>query len=226
MSNPLTPYVNVRPFIEGVFVKYKDSKFIARDGAILTEEMCFLGLGTLTAVQRFENGFPTVIWPDEKGLLPDPETLNETIPEEQWPDGLNGQKDAPYKYVHRVVLLNIADASTYTTCNSTVGQRIAVKRLEERVRNMRMLRGARVTPVIQLASAPMRTQWGERPRPEYRVVDWRIIDDGSTPAAIEHNPDPTSGGSGVAAAAAAAALPGTPVDPVSLAEEMNDSIPI
>jgi hypothetical protein len=106
-----------------------------------------------------------------------------------------------------VYLIDPISAATYTFISATVGARIAVERLSDQVRTMRALRGENVVPLVELGSAPMKTRFtASKQRPAFTVVEWRYLGGGNGGApAIEHKP--------------------TPVEPVTLAEELNDEIP-
>ena len=98
----------------------------------------------------------------------------------------------------------------YTFSNSTVGARIAVGRLADRVQMMRAMRAPTVVPVVKLSSKIMVTKYGEKARPDFEIVEWRNLGGGGEPAAIEHKSDDK---------------PGTAVKPVTASEELNDQIP-
>ena len=80
------------------------------------------------------------------------------------------------------------------------------------------LRGANVVPLVKLDSKPMKTKYGQKLRPEFTILEWRQL-----------------GGGGPKEAARIAHQPGQqhpddcaglqPVEPVSIEEEMNDSLP-
>jgi hypothetical protein len=66
---------------------------------------------------------------------------------------------------------------------ATIGTKIAVTQLKDQVRWMRRMRGKDMRPLVQLSSAPFRTQYGMRKRPDFQVVDWVDLGDpGAIPA--------------------------------------------
>jgi hypothetical protein len=70
---------------------------------------------------------------------------------------------------------------------------------------MRKFRGANCTAVVKLAKKAMRTKFGTKLRPDFEIDSWfGFSSDGGAPA-IEHKP--------------------ASVEPVTLAEELNDEIP-
>jgi hypothetical protein len=65
----------------------------------------------------------------------------------------------------------------------TAGQRIAIDRLTDKIQTMRMLRGARVVPLVTLSKVTMKTKFGPKPRPEFEIIGWRDMDNYSKPPA-------------------------------------------
>jgi hypothetical protein len=177
-------------------------------------------LGTALALQRWENGLPaeTIIKrPGEP--LPDVDERNKKIPQKKWEKDDDGKPRPPWQKQYVVYLLDPATAAVFTFINSTKGAEIAVERLKHRVNLMRALRGARVVPVVKLDSKPMSTRHGVKQRPEFTILDWRKL--GEPPSAVPAMPS--------AVPAMPSAVPaieqiGEPVKPVSLKEEMNDSV--
>jgi hypothetical protein len=105
--------------------------------------------------------------------LPDVNDLNETVPKSEWELGLDGKPKPPRQHQVIVYLIDPASGGFFTYLNSTIGARIAVDQLREKVITMRALRGARVVPVVKLAHRPMKTAFGMKHRPEFEVVEWR-----------------------------------------------------
>jgi hypothetical protein len=89
--------------------------------------------------------------------LPDPDQLNAAIPVSEWEEGPDGRPRPPWAHYVVVYLVNPATATKYIYTAATVGGHIAVEQLKENVLTMRMLRGARVMPLVALSSKPMKT---------------------------------------------------------------------
>jgi hypothetical protein len=201
--------------IQGTIAACVDGVWAARDGSALPSPM--IGLGTTLALQCWRDGKPvetTVKRPGQR--LPDIDSLNAAIPEEEWEEGLDGNPRAPWVLQHVVYLLDPKDASVFTFLNSTAGAAIAVRELKDKVKMMRTLRGANVAPVVELSAKPMKTKFGTKQRPHFRIIDWREL--GGPPA----TPPPAIGGP---QAVAAIEQLGSPVKPVSTAEAFNDQVP-
>jgi hypothetical protein len=148
------------------------------DGIEPSKDKRFIGLGTAEAVQCWRDEMPIETIVKKAGMpLPDIAELNAKIPQSQWEDGLNGPRP-PWVHSFIAYFLDPADGSIWTYINSTVGARIAVERLRENVHWMRRLRGERVVPLVELASRPMKTKFGQKLRPEFVIKGWRDLESG------------------------------------------------
>jgi hypothetical protein len=208
--------------IQGVILKCVDGRWTDGDGLTPPNEMLVIGLTHAVQCWGKDKDLLDTIIEQPNEPLPDPEALNAQIPEEEWGLDLNGEPRPPWQFNWVVYLLDIASASTYTYLNSTMGARIAVERLEDKLKWMRMLRGNDVTPIVRLESRPMKTSFGQKMRPEFTIIDWRDLGVGiqqtATPQ-IEHKTE-----------AAAEPTPkkvkvGKPVKPTTIQEELNDDLP-
>jgi hypothetical protein len=170
-----------------------------------------IALATTTCVQHWQDQTPVETIIKQPGVpLPDIDELNRRIPEKEWETGLDGKPRRPYVKEWVAYLLDPRDASIYTFINSTRGAEIAVEKLQSRVKWMRALRGDKVVPIVELNSKPMKTDYGVKQRPEFKINgEWRELGT-LAPAqdmpAIEHI--------------------GTPVKEPTLQEEMGgDEVP-
>jgi hypothetical protein len=202
----------------GPFAKFSSDNanlWTATDGTVFTDADRFLATGTDKFLQRFEEGIPKIEQPKSGELLQDTaDDLNKKIPQDQWPIGLNRQPEPPWKPTYAVYLLRVRDAAMYTASNSTVGHRIAVHNLTDRVKIMQKLRGD-VLPVVTLSAKPMKTKFGLKQRPHFEIVEWQTFGGGDGGGkVIEHKPSD----GGVAAI-------GKPVKEPTLAEELDDDLP-
>ena len=192
--------------IQGTILRCVDGVWSAKDGTELPPDKCYVALSTALALQRWENGLPaeTIIKrPGEP--LPDVDELNKKIPQKKWEKGIDGKPRPPWQKQYVVYLLDSATAAVFTFINSTKGAEIAVEHLKHRVKLMRALRGDRVVPVVKLDSKPMSTQFGVKQRPEFTITDWRELGGSSSAVPVIEQI-------------------GAPMKPVSLQEELNDSI--
>jgi hypothetical protein len=213
--------------IQGVILKCVDGRWLDGDRLAPPSEMLVIGLThALQCWGKDKDLLDTTIeQPDEP--LPDPEALNAQIPQEEWGLGLDGEPRPPWQFNWVVYLLDVASASTYTYLNSTMGARIAVERLEDKLKWMRMLRGNDVTPIVRLESRPMKTSFGQKMRPEFTIIDWRDLGVGIQQTAapqIEHKAE-TVTEPPLAHKKKAKVTVGKPVKPVTIQEELNDDLP-
>ena len=129
----------------------------------------------MTIVQQWLDKKPIETIIKEKGKdWPDVDALNEAIPRSEWEIGIDGQPRRPWQVQRVVYLVEEKTAERFTYANRTVGANIAVSDLKARVADMRFMTGDdTVLPVVELASAPMKTRFGLNIRPEFRVTSWR-----------------------------------------------------
>ena len=226
--------------IRGVIAKCIDGRWADADGLPMPERL--LVVGTTRALQCWREQKPIDTLIEEPGEpLPNVDELNEQIPHNEWEPGLDGRPRPPWQLNWVAYLVNPGTADCYTYINSTVGARIAVERLNDKLELMRRMRGADVTPIVALDSRPMKTNFGQKLRPEFRVLEW--IDMAPPPPAITHQAvlqleqhkaaprepkpaaEPPSTKAEKTENSKKTTKVGKPVEPVSVAEEMNDEIP-
>jgi hypothetical protein len=199
--------------IQGVIIRCVDGVWSAKDGTSLSPAARLVVLTTGEALQRWENQRPVETIVKQPGQpLPDADELNAKIPKKGWEKGLDGQLRAPWVKQHFAYLLDPRDASVFTFINSTVGARIAVERLKDRVKMMRALRGERVVPIVELGSKPMTTGFGTKQRPDFVIHDWRNLGGPQAVSAL------------AAKEPATVEQIGQPVKRVSVQEELDDEI--
>ena len=194
--------------IVGTLLKFVDGVW-TESGITVPAGTKLLALATNQVLQKWSD--QRVIETISKKPLPDLEQLNGAIPQSEWELDLNEQPRPPWQRTFIVYLLNPNSCEKFTFANSTVGARIAVQTLQDSVAWMRKLRDNNVVPQVELTSKPMKTRFGVKPRPDFKILSWHGMG-GSTPPQIEHQQQ---------------ILPGlTRVKPVTVAEELNDEIPI
>jgi len=194
--------------IQGEILRFADGRWATKEGATMSADLQLIAVGMTRALQRWEAKMPVETLVETPGeRLPDIDDLNAAIPVGEWEAGLDGKPRPPWVLQQVVYLIDPRTAAAFTYLNSTVGARIAVERLADKVARMRMLRGSRVLPVVKLDSKPMKTKFGTKPRPEFTITDWR-----------EFTPTPQ------ALPASEQKALGKPVKAVSVAEELDDEI--
>jgi len=157
----------------------------------------YAAVDTILVYLKWENGKATYVTPDERGILPERDTLGDTD-EALWPKGkFSPDPEDPWKINRVVYLLNTTTAGMLTFVSPTAGAHAATRELVEQVDRMRQFRPGAI-PIVRLSSMEMSTQYGPRKRPHFEVVDWR----GGTVADAPR------------------------IEPPTLREEMNDEMPI
>jgi hypothetical protein len=159
--------------IQGELLKCVDGNWTDRDG-LSVPNTPLLALSTATIIQRWENQKPIeTIFKRPGQPFPDIDDLNAAIPQSEWEEGVDGNPRPPWQLQKVVYLLCELTAERYTFASGTIGAHIAVDNLRTRVRDMRFMRGAGVIPVVELSNKPMKTKFGTKLRPEFRIVGWR-----------------------------------------------------
>jgi hypothetical protein len=183
--------------------------------------------------------------------LPDPDVLNASIPQSEWPIGLSGEPEKPWKVVFVIYLVDFRLGCMYTFESDTFGALLCYDALDEAITVQRMLRGAHVFPVVHLEQRPWKSsRFGPQMRPHLQPTgDWRTpsnllpqtpalqIGGPTTPAASTPTPTPetpagTPPSSAPTTPPASAASPSstlldhmTPVKPVTVGELIADELP-
>jgi hypothetical protein len=200
--------------IQGTLVKFtNDSTWVTRDDDELPSDLELVAVDVARVVQKWEDGSPVETIPLEPGQkFPDVDAMNAEIPQDQWGEGPDGKPRGPWQAQHILYLVDLKTMDKYTFATGTVGGRIAVGDLRDKLVWMRRVRGPAVYPIVTLADKFMNTKFGGRQRPHFQIVRWVKL-----------------GGEGVEALPPPPATPTpavtlAPVQEPTLAEEMNDSI--
>ena len=110
---------------------------------------------------------------------PKPPRPNSFSDPSEWPDGLDGNPADPWRYAKFLYLVDPVSAEVFTFTSSTTGGRIGLSDLSSQIQLMRSTRPGAV-PVIELQSRPMKTKFGMKPRPFFRVMGWRVKSEEAT----------------------------------------------
>jgi hypothetical protein len=198
-------------------------------------------MGCTRALQCWQDQKPVDSILEQPGKpLPDADTLNSQIPQNEWElDPNNGQPKPPWVLQHICYLIDPHSGETYTFINSTKGAQIAIERLGDKFQWMRALRG-NVVPIIKLDSRPMQTRFGQKIRPEFTVIEWRelgqngdgILEQKAVPQIEQAKPGPAEQLDRFAttktdAKPATKKKPtiGKPVRPPTIQDELGDDLP-
>lgn len=175
--------------IQGTLARCVDGHWTDKDGGALPKQL--LALTTVTVLQHWQNQKPIETILKRPGKpLPDVDALNAKIPQNEWEAGIDGNPRPPWQKQYIVYLLDPSSAAKFTYANGTTGARIAVENLKDQVKWMRALRGNNVTPLVELATKPMKTKFGQKLRPEFKIVRWVELGQAVEAAPrIEHKPN-------------------------------------
>jgi len=201
MSNDITTYepeprddgfsgsLNSGRLMKGAFLKWNDaSHWQDRDGLAPPSPLLVIAINEI--LQKWKDGKAEII--TEKPL-PDPEVLNSVIPKREWQIGLDNQPQKPWKHTIVVYFVNLATGEFFTYAASTTGAHIAYDALKEAVITMRALRGRRAMPIVNLAERPMKTKFGMKLRPHFKIIDWKIPGDDAKAVPAKPTPPQISG---------------------------------
>jgi len=177
--------------IRGKVLRFKDDNYIA-------DKTDIVELGTkLTAVAM------TTCWvkwdAEGKAIETRVTASGETHPyraaldsndPKEWPDGLDGKPNDPWKDTRHVYLIG-PQAEQYTFVTATIGGLRAVAELKDQIALYRRVHPG-ACPVVELAVADMPTKFGPKSRPSFKVVGW--IDPQANGAAPKSLPTTLSAG--------------------------------
>jgi hypothetical protein len=155
-----------------------------------------------------------VLEPGEK--FPDVTAWNGKLPHTEWVMGLNGLR-GPWQTQQIVYFLDPRSMAQFHWPDGTTGGSIAISEAVDSIRAMRRFRPG-AAPIVELSSTFMPTKFGGRQRPHFVVHSWVSMPgkEPQQPAALPNPAAPTVTGEAITLDA---------VEPVSLAEEMDDDIP-
>ncbi len=105
-----------------------------------------------------------------------------------WPLGLDGEPADPWRDTRYLYLVNPRTGADYTFITDSYGGRKGVGSLKSKIMNVRMAHPGAL-PVVKCTTAPFKTSYGMKKRPEFEVIDWRNAD-GCSGANTPNDPQP------------------------------------
>jgi hypothetical protein len=210
--------------IQGILLKFtNEATWVTRDGDELPANLELVAVDVGRVVQKWQDQQPVetiILEPHQK--FPDIQEMNEKVPREDWVEGPDGQPRGPWQAQHILYLLDPKTMDKYTFPTGTTGGRIAVGELRDKTVWMQRLRGPNVYAVVLLSDTFMRTRFGGRQRPHFKIVRWvRLDGEGGEVEALP----PPSPHKPAQQTTAQSDLPLTTVEEPSIQEDMNDAIP-
>jgi len=210
--------------IQGTLLKCIDGVWtLAQEGTPVPENTRLLVLGTIVTIVRWKDKKPAeeLVW-QPGNPLPNVDELNAKISQSEWEFGPDGEPRPPYVKTYVVHFISPATAERFTFKNSTAGAARAVWEVADKVKWMRLMRGANVVPLVKLANRPMTTRFGKKIRPHFEIIEW--LEPGGGSPQLEHKTHGNGGGSsGNAYAEVKSGM--RIVEPVTTSEELDDEIP-
>jgi hypothetical protein len=162
--------------IRGKMIKFKDGKFTVDKTETLPASAKLIAISTIMAWVHWDDSKPVEHrvtqtgqshpWRDELGDLD----------REEWPAGLDGQPADPWRDTRYLHLIDPKTAAAYTFVTDSIGGKKAVGELKEQIGVYRRVNPGAV-PIVQLVSTTMKTKYGTKPRPEFKVVGWQHIEE-------------------------------------------------
>jgi len=199
-----------------------EATWTTRDDDEIPLDLELVAVDIQRVVQRWEDQRPVetiILEPGQK--FSDIETMNEKVPRSEWSEGPDGQLRGPWQAQHILYLVDLTTMDKYTFPTGTVGGRRAVGELRDKLVWMRRLRGPNVYPVVLLSDTFMKTRFGGRQRPHFKIVRWvRLGGEGGEVKAL---PPPPATQTLAQQTTAPSDVPLVP-EP-SLREELNDDLP-
>lgn len=166
--------------IRGAILKFADWRWTyGQEGTVLKEGTRLLAVGCQHAWVKWADGKPAqyiMRTPGEQ--LPDREDLGD-MNKGAWELGFDDAPKDPWQETRFVWLVG-DNAEAFTFSTSSWGGRGAVVELADQISRMRCARPGAM-PIIELGAAEMKTRYGKKSKPVFKVVAWRY-GDGSAPA--------------------------------------------
>lgn len=178
--------------LQGHLLKFTDGTWTyGQLATIVPESLRLIAHAVAAAWVRWEGGKPVqyemhkgAIWVDRDQLGYDDES--------KWENGPDGKPRDPWQKTKFVYLSEPTSVEVYTFTTSSASGLGAISDLANTIARKRFS-GRKVLPLVQLDRAPMKTKFGMKRKPVFKIVDW-LLPDGSRdapaiqPKQIEHNP--------------------------------------
>jgi hypothetical protein len=196
--------------IRGALLRFKDDAFLVGGVDHLPEDVTRFTVTSMTTLwTRWENEKPThrVTLPGQQH--PRRDELGD-LDEKLWPKNKDGVRADPWNDTRHVTMVHDDSAAVFTFSTSTTGGRIGVAELKDAIALRRRVRPG-CFPVVELDTKTMKTKYGDRLRPYFRIVGW-------------HEPEVQAEAPAPAPREVVKTLAGVDAE-ISGADLMNDQIP-
>jgi hypothetical protein len=157
--------------VRGKIMRFKDDQFLVDKTEIVEMGTELVVTSLITAWVKWIDSKPVEHRVTASGEQhPYRSALPDNDPGE-WPDGLDGKPADVWRDSRYLHLVDDKSAAQYTFTSSTAGGLIAISELVDQIALYRRVH-PRAVPVITLAMAEMKTKFGLRNRPSFKVVNW------------------------------------------------------
>jgi hypothetical protein len=187
--------------LRGTLLKYADWKWTkGTEGTPIKDGTQLVALGTRAAWVKWQGGKPVQYVMRQPGKpLPERDELGD-LDQGQWEAGPDGTPRNPWQNTRFVYLLDPITVEQFTFSTSSGGGRSAVTNLADQIKRMRELGHPDAMPIVELSAEPMKTKFGQKSKPVFKIVKWHGGGNGNDRGSKE-------------------------IAPPSLKEEMADEIP-
>jgi hypothetical protein len=160
--------------IQGIRLKFtNEAKWVTSDGQEMPAGLELIAVDTKRAIVKFvdqELVDGRVLASDEP--VADIDKLNKACPREEWGEDFNANPRGPWVFQLVLYLLHFDTMTRYTWPVSTVGGKICIRELADKVQMRRRIQGDRVVAIVTLSDKFMNTRYGGRQRPDLVVKKW------------------------------------------------------
>jgi hypothetical protein len=158
--------------IVGKMVKFLDGRFVVDKTEPLPATTTLVAVNAVTAWVHWEDSRPVEHRITQPGQSHPYRTDLPDQDETKWPPGLNDEPSDPWRDTRYLHLIDPNTGADYTFVTDSFGGRRAVGDLKQQIANVRMAH-PRAVPLVQLASTMMKTRFGQKARPDFKIVGWR-----------------------------------------------------
>lgn len=170
--------------ISGKMLKFNDGRYTVDKTELLPPNTVLAAVGSVTVWVHWVDGKPAEHRITQSGQQhPEREELPD-LDESAWPPGLNDEPSDPWRDTRYLHLIDPQTGADYTFVTDSFGGRRAVHDLKSQIANVRFAHPNAVA-IVQPASTTMKTHFGLKMRPAFKVVGWRGKQEKAPPQAIE-----------------------------------------
>ena len=158
--------------ISGKMLKFNDGRYTVDKTELLPPDTVLVAVGSVTAWVHWVDGNPAEHRVTRPGQHhPEREELPD-LDESAWPPGLNDEPSDPWRDTRYLHLIDPQTGADYTFVTDSFGGRRAISDLKSQIANVRFAHPNAIA-IVQLTSTTMKTRFGLKMRPAFKVVGWR-----------------------------------------------------